>query len=116
MEDVIAAVESAEPLPLDAALLTFDDGYAEHFDTVFPILHDRGLQGSFFPPVAPVRAVLSSMSIGCTLASAPSPVPLGEAVDEAVRSAWGADEVDTVMAYPPNGPMPTASMMPRPFM
>ena len=37
-------------LPKDACLLTFDDGYRDHFDYVLPELLRRGLQGSFFPP------------------------------------------------------------------
>jgi len=37
-------------LPKNACLLTFDDGYRDHFDYVLPELLRRGLQGSFFPP------------------------------------------------------------------
>lgn len=50
MEDVIDAVNTKNPLPDNALLLTFDDGYADHFDYVFPILNNRGHQGSFFIP------------------------------------------------------------------
>jgi len=52
MEDCIEAVygESTE-FPDDALLLTFDDGYLEHYTEVFPLLDERGIQGSFFPPV-----------------------------------------------------------------
>jgi peptidoglycan/xylan/chitin deacetylase (PgdA/CDA1 family) len=48
-QQVVAAVKDREPLPDDAAWLTFDDGYADHFSAVFPLLSDRGWQGSFFP-------------------------------------------------------------------
>jgi peptidoglycan/xylan/chitin deacetylase (PgdA/CDA1 family) len=37
-------------LPPKALLLTFDDGYADHFQTVFPALLARGMIGSFFIP------------------------------------------------------------------
>ena len=50
MEDVIEATASGKSLPDNALLLTFDDGYADHFDYVFPILSNRGHQGSFFIP------------------------------------------------------------------
>ncbi len=51
MEDVIGAVENPSlSLPERALLLTFDDGYADHFQTVFPLLDRFGLQGSFFAP------------------------------------------------------------------
>lgn len=52
MEQVVAASRpDGEPLPEKAVLLTFDDGYADHFTTVFPILKNRGVQGSFFAPI-----------------------------------------------------------------
>ena len=30
--------------------MTFDDGYLDHYTNVFPLLFERGWQGSFFPP------------------------------------------------------------------
>lgn len=50
-EQVVRSVQTGEPLPPRAAWLTFDDGYSDHFDNVFPLLKSRGWQGSFFPPV-----------------------------------------------------------------
>ncbi|MFW2335038.1 polysaccharide deacetylase family protein [Ilumatobacter sp.] len=93
MEDVIAAIRGHGDLPPGAALLTFDDGYAEHFDLVFPILHDRGLQGSFFPPVATVRhgELLDVNRVHFVLASCDSPTRLAAAIDSAVSSADRAD-------------------------
>lgn len=55
MDEVIAAMRGQQPLPPKAALLTFDDGYAEHYQIAFPELHQRGLTGCFYPPVAVVR-------------------------------------------------------------
>lgn len=55
MPDVLAALRGDQPLPENAALLTFDDGYAEHYDLVFPELHKRRLSGCFYAPVAPLR-------------------------------------------------------------
>ncbi|MFB9216571.1 polysaccharide deacetylase family protein [Vibrio sinaloensis] len=55
MEEVIASYASETELPSNPLLLTFDDGYAEHFTHVYPILKDRGVQGSFF---VPAKAVL----------------------------------------------------------
>jgi len=49
MEDMLSALDGGE-LPDNAALLTFDDGYIDHYTTVFPILDEIGVQGSFFPP------------------------------------------------------------------
>lgn len=50
MEDLIAAIDVGEDLPDKACLLTFDDGYKDHFDCVFPILDKYNLKGSFYPP------------------------------------------------------------------
>ncbi len=36
-------------LPPNAILLTFDDGYVDHFANAFPMLNARGIQGCFFP-------------------------------------------------------------------
>jgi len=54
-QQVIAAFRRRDVLPPDAVWLTFDDGYLDHYLTVFPLLHERGWQGSFFPPA---RAIM----------------------------------------------------------
>ncbi len=43
-----AALRGEAVLPDQAALLTFDDGFVDHHDVVFPILRRRGLSGAFF--------------------------------------------------------------------
>ncbi len=50
IEEAIAAYDEGYKLPENALLLTFDDGYIDHFTTVFPILHENKIQGSFFIP------------------------------------------------------------------
>jgi len=47
--DLVEAVSSGGQLPPRSLLLTFDDGYIDHFETVFPILKHHGLTGCFFP-------------------------------------------------------------------
>ena len=49
VEDCINAIYFDGDLPSNAILLTFDDGYIDHFKTVFPILESKGIQGCFFP-------------------------------------------------------------------
>jgi peptidoglycan/xylan/chitin deacetylase (PgdA/CDA1 family) len=49
-QQVVAAIRGEEPVPENAAWLTFDDGYLDHYTNVFPLLFERGWQGSFFPP------------------------------------------------------------------
>jgi len=48
--ELMDATESDAKLPPNAALLSFDDAYAEHFTHVFPILDENKISGCFFPP------------------------------------------------------------------
>lgn len=50
MKDLVSAIDSGETLPKKACLLTFDDGYKDHFEYVFPVLDKYGLKGAFYPP------------------------------------------------------------------
>ena len=54
MEEVIDSIENNSKLPSNAVVLTFDDGYVDHYLNAFPVLDRLGLQGSFFIPVKPV--------------------------------------------------------------
>lgn len=55
IEEVIASLEGTFKLPSKAVLLTFDDGYKDHYTNVFPILKEFGLQGSFYIPAKTVK-------------------------------------------------------------
>lgn len=82
-EEVIAAAKGeGDPLPRNGALLTFDDGYIDHFTNVFPILFERGLSAMFFPVVTTVRdhRVLDINKIHFVLASVDRPDRLVETV------------------------------------
>jgi len=70
-----------EPLPPNPILLTFDDGYSDHFVNVFPVLDARGIQGCFFPPVQSVQEhkVLDVNKIQFILAAASD---IGSLVDQ----------------------------------
>ncbi|MGM1051179.1 MAG: polysaccharide deacetylase family protein [Pseudomonadota bacterium] len=78
MEDAIAATRGDVVLPDNSLLLTFDDGYLDHYSYVLPLLVARGLQGSFFPPVCAVhdRRVLGVNKIHFILASDVQPKQL----------------------------------------
>ena len=54
MEEVIDSIENNSKLPSNAVVLTFDDGYVDHYLNAFPVLDRLGLQGSFYIPVKPV--------------------------------------------------------------
>lgn len=74
IEDVIAYYDNGIALPDNALLLTFDDGYIDHFTTAFPILQENNIQGSFFIPgkTFSENVLLDVNKIHFVLASAPS--------------------------------------------
>ena len=93
MEDVRAAARGDRGLPPNACLLTFDDGFRDHFTTVFPRLAERGLPGCFYPPVAAVEArrVLDTHKIQIILAAAPEPARVAHRLLELIeehRAQW----------------------------
>jgi peptidoglycan/xylan/chitin deacetylase (PgdA/CDA1 family) len=87
IEDIVACLDGDEErLPENGVLLTFDDGYLEHYETVFPLLRERGIQGVFFPPAKPVieRHVLDVNKIQFILGTEPNLQVLIDAVNAAV--------------------------------
>lgn len=50
MEEAVASFNTQTELPPNSVLLTFDDGYIDHYENVFPILKEENIQGSFFIP------------------------------------------------------------------
>ncbi len=74
VEDLLAALGSTDQsLPPRALLLTFDDGYRDHFDYVLPILRENDLTACFFPPAKAVteNEVLDVNKIHFILAAVP---------------------------------------------
>lgn len=75
LEDCINEVYSERnDFPSNAILLTFDDGYIDHFTTVFPLLEEKGIQGCFFPSAKAIlkNEVLDVNKIHFLLASVPN--------------------------------------------
>ena len=71
MERLIESIETGKKLPDRSVLLSFDDAYTDHFNYVFPILHLKNIQGSFFPPIKAIteNKVLDVNKIHFILAS-----------------------------------------------
>jgi hypothetical protein len=78
LTEVVAAVRGEHELPPNACVLTFDDGLADHYHTVFPRLMERGLTGAFFPPARTVEehCVLDVHKIQFVLATTTNPSEL----------------------------------------
>ena len=51
MEDLVEAVVTKNDrlLPEHGVLLTFDDGYVDHYEVVYKVLRKYGAKGDFFP-------------------------------------------------------------------
>ena len=75
VEELVSALSSeGNDLPPNPILLTFDDGYSDHFSNVYPLLDARGIQGCFFPPAQAVmeHKVLDVNKIQFVLAAVPN--------------------------------------------
>jgi peptidoglycan/xylan/chitin deacetylase (PgdA/CDA1 family) len=87
MEELVEATEARAALPPRPALLTFGDGYLDHYEHVFPRLRDRNLRGAFFPPSCSAvdRKILDVNKIHFTLASDTDPELLVDFIENACR-------------------------------
>jgi peptidoglycan/xylan/chitin deacetylase (PgdA/CDA1 family) len=52
--DLARALKGRAAPPVNGCLLTFDDGLIDHYRTVLPMLRERGLTASFYPPAQAV--------------------------------------------------------------
>ena len=48
INDCLLTLKNKINLPRNAILLTFDDGYIDHYENVFPLLKKKGISGCFF--------------------------------------------------------------------
>lgn len=101
LEEVAAAFLEGAELPPRAALLTFDDGYIDHYATAFPLLMEYGFQGSFFPPAGPiVRGELLDVNrIHFILATMRDPAALIASIDNFVREHQSTHGLDSPADY-----------------
>jgi peptidoglycan/xylan/chitin deacetylase (PgdA/CDA1 family) len=74
----------------DGVFLTFDDGYADHYDYVLPLLLKHGLQGAFFVPAVSVleRRILDVNKIQFTLAANPDRPALVDRIEQRVGGQY----------------------------
>jgi peptidoglycan/xylan/chitin deacetylase (PgdA/CDA1 family) len=100
IEEVIHCIRSSDSLPPKAVLLTFDDGYLDHYLNCFPILFDAGIQGSFFPPAATAKRgeLLDVNRLHFILAVA-NPSVLAEEVDFAIAQYSEHYKLDSIPFY-----------------
>ena len=87
--DLFDSLRTGSNLPSNAALLTFDDGYLDHFQYVFPVLDKKKLSACFFPPVKCImdRKLLSVNKIHFILASVSDKKRLVDYICQSIDSA-----------------------------
>ncbi len=54
LEDYIRFLNKEEKIPQNSAILSFDDGFKDHYLNVFPVLKEKGIKGCFFPLTQPL--------------------------------------------------------------
>lgn len=96
-----ALIDEKYTLPPNPALLTFDDGYKDHFETVFPILNNHQIPGCFFAPVKTVknRGVLDVNKIHFILAAVKSHQKIIEIINEQLLNYKDAFELEDPSYY-----------------
>lgn len=102
MQDVIAAAQDpAAELPERALLLTFDDGYADHYQNVFPVLDEFDLPGAFFPPARAVleRRVLDVNKIHFLLAAVSDTRRIVAALETRIEASRGTHVLKPLAEY-----------------
>jgi len=103
METLVDCIENKKALPERSVLLTFDDGYTDHYNCVMPVLRKYKMQGSFFPPA---KAILNSLvldvnKIHFILAAAPDKQILQQELFKKIdeyREEYGLDSNENYYA------------------
>jgi len=54
LERYIDFLNGGDPIPKKSSILTFDDGFKDHYQNVFPLLKERGITGVFFVITSPL--------------------------------------------------------------
>jgi len=96
-QNLLASSASEFQLPEGAALLTFDDGFAEHCTEVLPALDKEGLKGCFFPIAkSSVEGKLCyAAKLNLAMASPSGPKPVADYILGQIgknREAYGLQE------------------------
>jgi peptidoglycan/xylan/chitin deacetylase (PgdA/CDA1 family) len=93
LADAVDAANRQRALPRNPLVLTFDDGYREHYEAVFPLLREQRLPAAFFPVRSALvdRRVLDVNKVQFILGAVPDPAAVVATIDDAIRAAGGGD-------------------------
>lgn len=100
LNDLVSAARGFTGLPPRAIVLTFDDGYLDHYREVFPLLRQRNIPATFFLVSSSLieRRVLDVNKIQFILAAADAE-SVAASIDRAVEGARGRADVKPVDDY-----------------
>lgn len=100
-DEVMAAYRGEGELPPNGVLLTFDDGYADHFRYVMPRFLDRGISGAFFVTATAAldRQLMDVNRIQFTLASTGDVAALITEIEAGIEAARGEFALKTLAEY-----------------
>lgn len=100
-KDLIGHMTSGDPLPPNSAMLTFDDGFSDHYQYVFPILAHHGVSGCFYPPAAAVleHRLLDVHKIHFILAASRHPELLADLIDEFIQERGLGDPAEFAVQF-----------------
>lgn len=98
VKQVIDAKNNIAKLPEKAILLTFDDGYIDHFEYVYPLLKQRGISGAFYPPTDIIRnrKVLDVNKVHYILASTSDSKGLVLFIHNKLKEEYGNDSDELI--------------------
>ena len=85
--DLVAAADGTHTLPPRPIVLSFDDGYAGHYEVVFPLLADAGVPAVFFPVASALieRSVVDVNKVQCILAASDRVDKIIEIIEAAIE-------------------------------
>lgn len=101
MDDIVGALDDGRPLPARPLLLTFDDGYADHYTYVWPTLLALGVTAAFYPTAESTygRGLLAVNKIHFVLAAANDHEALVQIIEAAIRDFDARGGGSTVAEY-----------------
>jgi peptidoglycan/xylan/chitin deacetylase (PgdA/CDA1 family) len=101
LANMVAAVRENAELPCNPVLLTFDDGYRDHYTYALPILIEQKMDAVFFPPTSVVleHRVLDVNKIHFILAAAPNVQILIEELEQEIANHRQSFELMPIAAY-----------------
>ena len=100
-QELISAIVDEAPLPSRPLLMTFDDGYKDHFTDVFPVLDRKNISACFFPSARCILEdkVLDVNKIHFVLASTSDKRQLVERIFAKVEAERSQYDLLTSQAY-----------------